>query len=160
MKKKLLAIFFTAGITSFLNASAFDTKVLVGASSGKIGSDTYTQFGVGYTSNTVLDSGIILGFGNSLSYGNVRSGVDVTTLDMDLRAGYELIQNLRAYAIVTGVYQYLDESSGFGLGYGPSLEYRLSQNVALEGTYKTTKMRYSTYDYDYKTSNIAVKFNF
>lgn len=160
MRKKLLTVFLALGITSLLNANGFDTKVSVGATAAKIGSENYTQFGVGYTSNTVLDNDIILGFGNSLSYGNVRSGVDVTTLDMDLRAGYELIQNLRAYAIVTGAYQYLDDSSAFGLGYGPSLEYRLSDNIAVEGTYKTTKMRYSTQDYDYKTSNIAVKFNF
>ena len=160
MKKRILAITLIAGLLSLLNAEGFDTKVLVGASSAKIKNDRYTQYGIGYTSNTRLDNGIILGFGNSLSYGNVRNGVEAISVDMDLRAGYELIQNLRAYAIVTGAYQYLDDSSAFGLGYGPSLEYRLSDNIAVEGTYKTTKMRYSTQDYDYKTSNIAVKFNF
>ncbi|MBP7769692.1 MAG: hypothetical protein KA055_01065 [Aliarcobacter sp.] len=160
MKKKLLAISFIASISTLLNATGFDTKISIGASSAKIGADSYTQFGIGYSSNTLLNNGIILGFGNSISYGNVRSGVEATTVDMDLRAGYEIINNLTAFAIGTGVYQYLDNSSATGLGYGASLEYRISSSVSLEGTYKTTEMRYSTRNYDYDTSNFAVKFNF
>lgn len=160
MKRRLLAIFLIASITPFLNATGFDTKISIGASSAKIAGDTYTQFGIGYSSNKLLDNGIILGFGNSLSYGNVRNGVDVTSADMDLRVGYEIINNLTAFALGTGVYQYMDNSSATGLGYGASLEYRISNNVSLEGTYKTTEMSYSTRNYDYETSNFAVKFNF
>ena len=160
MKKKLLAISIIASIASVLNASEFDTKISIGASSAKIGTDSYTQFGVGYSSNKLLNSGIILGFGNSLSYGNVRDGVNATTADMDLRVGYEVMKNLTAFALGTGVYQYIDNSSATGLGYGASLEYKISNTVSLAGSYKTTKMTYSTKNYDYDTSNFAVKFNF
>ena len=160
MRKKLLTVFFALGITSLLNANGFDTKVSVGATAAKIGSENYTQFGVGYTSNTVLDNDIILGFGNSLSYGNVRSGVDVTTLDMDLRAGYELAQNLTAFAIGTGVAQTVDNDSATGLGYGGSLEYKFTRNFALEGTYKTVDMEHNSHKYDYDTTNLAVKFSY
>ena len=90
----------------------------------------------------------------------MRSGIEVTTLDMDVRAGYEIINNLTGYALGTGVYQYMDDNSATGLGYGASLEYKITDNVSLEGSYKTTNMRYSTNDYDYSTSNFAVKFNY
>lgn len=159
MKKTLLILSFIFS-TLVLNANNFDTKVSIGASSAKLGTENYTQYGVGYTSTTRLDNDILLGFGNSLSYGNVTNGKEVTTVDMDLRVGYQIINDLRGYLIGTGIYQYFDDSSATGLGYGASLEYRLTNNVALEGTYKTTNMRYSTTDYDYQTSNFAVKFNF
>lgn|GEM_PF-1078647 len=160
MKKSLLVISLVAGLTSLLNANEFDTKISVGASAAKMDNETYTQYGIGYTSNTRMDNGIILGFGNSLSYGSVRSGVEVISVDMDLRAGYEIIENLTGFALGTGVAQTVDNSSATGLGYGGSLEYRLTQNVSLEGSYKTVTMSDSPRDYDYDTSNLAIKFNY
>ena len=160
MKKRILAITLIASLSSLLNAEGFDTKVSVGATAAKMGGETYTQYGIGYTSNTRLDSGIILGFGNSLAYGNVKNGVQAISVDMDLRAGYEIAQNLTAFAIGTGVAQTVDNSSAVGLGYGVSLEYRLTSNVSLEGTYKTVTMNDSPRDYDYDTSNLAIKFNY
>ncbi len=159
MKKKLLAtsILFSSIL---LNANGFDTKISIGASAAEIDGTNYTQYGLGYTSNTRLDNGIILGFGNSLAYGNVRNGVESITLDMDLRAGYEIIENLTGFAIGTGVAQTVDNSSALGLGYGGSLEYRLTDNVSLEGSYKTVSMDDSKRDYDYDTSNFSVKFNY
>ncbi len=159
MKKSLLVISLI-GLASSLNASEFDTKVLVGASSAKMNSETYTQYNVGYTANTKLDNGIILGFGNTLSYGNVKSGVEAISIDVDLRTGYEIVENLTGFVLGTGVAQTVDNSSAFGLGYGGSLEYRLTQNVSLEGSYKTVDMNDSPRSYDYDTSNLAVKFNY
>ena len=159
MKKSLLVISLI-GLASSLNASEFDTKVLVGASSAKMNSETYTQYNVGYTANTRLDNGIILGFGNTLSYGNVKSGVEAISIDVDLRTGYEIVENLTGFVLGTGVAQTVDNSSAFGLGYGGSLEYRLTQNVSLEGSYKTVDMNDSPRSYDYDTSNLAVKFNY
>ena len=79
---------------------------------------------------------------------------------MDLRAGYEVMHNLTLFAIGSGVGQYMDNSTSAGLGYGASLEYKLTQHVFLEGMYKTTDMRDSGSDYSYDTSNIALKFNY
>ncbi|MDD2290819.1 MAG: hypothetical protein PHV52_00960 [Aliarcobacter sp.] len=159
MIKKLLTVSLLASVT-LLNATEFDTKISVGATAAKIDNDTYTQYGIGYTANTNLDGGIILGFGNSLAYGNVRNGVEAISADMDLRAGYEVIENLTAFAIGTGVAQTVDNNSATGLGYGGSLEYRLTSNVSLEGSYKTVTMNDSPRDYDYDTSNLAIKFNY
>ena len=159
MIKKLLTVSLLASVT-LLNATEFDTKISVGATAAKIDNDTYTQYGIGYTANTNLDGGIILGFGNSLAYGNVRNGVEAISVDMDLRAGYEVIENLTAFAIGTGVAQTVDNNSATGLGYGGSLEYRLTSNVSLEGRYKTVTMNDSPRDYDYDTSNLAIKFNY
>ena len=156
MKKSLLAISL---ISSFAFAE-FDTKVLVGASSAELDGENYTQYNLGYTANNRLDNGIILGFGNTLSYGNVQSGVEAITLDLDLRAGYEIINNLTGFVIGTGAVQTVDNNSSNGLGYGASLEYRLTSNVALEGSYKTVSMNNSDGDYDYDTTNFGVKFNY
>jgi len=159
MIKKLLTISLLASVT-LLNATEFDTKISVGATAAKMDNDTYTQYGIGYTSNTSLDGGIILGFGNSLAYGNVRNGVEAISVDMDLRAGYEIIENLTGFALGTGVAQTVDNNAATGLGYGASFEYRLTSNVSLEGSYKTVTMNDSPRDYDYDTSNLAIKFNY
>jgi opacity protein-like surface antigen len=156
MKKSLLAISL---ISSFAFAE-FDTKAVVGASAAKIDNENYTQYNVGYTSQTRFDNQIILGFGNTLSYGNVNKGKELIGLDMDLKAGYEVYKNLTAFAIGTGVVQSVDNNSSWGLGYGGALEYKLTSNVALEGSYKTINMNDSNGDYDYKTTNIGVKFNY
>ena len=160
MNKKLLAISLIAGLSTVLNAGEFDTKVYVGATAAKINSDTYTQYNLGYTANNYLDNGIILGFGNSLGYGNVKNGVEVITADMDLKAGHEIIQNLNGFLIGTGVAQTVDNNSALGLGYGASLEYKITSNISLEGSYKTVSMNDSPRDYDYDTTNLAIKFNY
>jgi opacity protein-like surface antigen len=160
MNKKLLAISLIAGLTTVLSANGFDTKVYVGASAAKIEKETYTQYNLGYTANNYLDNGIILGFGNSLGYGNVRKGVEIINLDMDLKAGYQIIQNLNGYIIGTGVAQTIDNNSALGLGYGAALEYKITSNISLEGSYKTVTMNDSPKDYDYDTSNLAIKFNY
>ena len=156
MKKSLLAISL---ITSFAFAE-FDTKATVGVTAAELCGKSYTQFGIGYTSNTRLDSGIILGFGNSLAYGSVESGVDAITLDMDLKAGYEIIENLTGFALGTGAAQTVDNDSAFGLGYGAALEYKLTHNVSLEGSYKTLTMEDGSRNYDYDTTNFGIKFNY
>lgn len=76
------------------------------------------------------------------------------------RAGYEIIPDLRGYALGTGVLQTVDNDSASGLGYGAAVEYRITSHVAFEGSYKTTDMRDSGSDYSYDTSNIALKFNY
>ncbi|KLE10146.1 outer membrane beta-barrel protein [Aliarcobacter butzleri] len=159
MKKSLLA-FLAVSLLSSIYANDFDTKVYVGATSGKLDGERYNQFGVGYTANTKFDNDILLGFGNSVYYGEVTSNRSATTVDLDLRVGYELLRDLTAYAIGTGVYQYYDNSSATGLGYGGSLEYKFTRNFALEGTYKTVDMEHNSHKYDYDTTNLAVKFSY
>lgn len=156
MKKSLLAI----GLISSFAFADFDTKVLLGASSAKIDNENFTQYNVGYTAHTRLDNQIILGFGNTLSYGNVTNGKELMGVDMDLKAGYEVYKDLTAFAIGTGVAQSVDNNSSLGLGYGGSLEYKLTSNVVLEGSYKIVNMDDADKDYDYKTTNFGVKFNY
>ena len=154
MKKSLLAISL---ISSFAFAE-FETKALVGISSAKVDSESYTQYNVGYTANTRLENQVILGFGNALSYGS-KDSLEVYTLDMDLKAGYEVYKDLTAFAIGTGAVQSVDNNSAWGYGYGAALEYKLTSNVSLEGSYKTLSMQDGV-NYDYDTTNFGVKFNY
>jgi opacity protein-like surface antigen len=154
MKKSLLAISL---ISSFAFAE-FETKALVGASSANLDGENFTQYNVGYTANTRLENQVILGFGNTLSYGS-SDKLDVYTLDLDLKAGYEIYKDLTAFAIGTGAVQSADNDSAWGYGYGAALEYKLTSNVSLEGSYKTLTMQDGV-DYDYDTTNFGVKFNY
>ena len=154
MKKSLLAISL---ISSFAFAE-FETKALVGASSANLDGENFTQYNVGYTANTRLENQVILGFGNTLSYGS-SDKLDVYTLDLDLKAGYEIYKDLTAFAIGTAAVQSADNDSAWGYGYGAALEYKLTSNVSLEGSYKTLTMQDGV-DYDYDTTNFGVKFNY
>ncbi len=160
MKKSLVAILLLTGLASVLSANEWNTKVAVGASAAEVNGESYTQYGVGYTATTTFENQIIFGFGNTLSYGRETRSIEVLTLDADLKVGYELITNLTAFAIGTGVVQSVENNSAYGLGYGGALEYRITNNVALEGSYKTIDMTNSSGDYDYDISSIAVKFNY
>lgn len=152
--------FFACCLGVLSSANSFDTNVYIGATAGKIDKHNYSQFGIGYTANKRLDNNILLGFGNSIYYGEVKSNKSATTVDMDLKAGYEIIQDLRAYAIGSGAVQYYDNSTYTGLGYGASLEYRITPKFAVEGTYKTMNMSKSNHSYDYDTANLAFKIGF
>lgn len=157
MKKVIFSTLFFSLFSSSLFAS--NTSVYIGATAGKVDSHSYTQFTLGQTTMYTLDSGILLGFGTSASYGEASSK-SVTTLELDGRVGYEFIQDLRAYALGSGSAQFYDSHTYTGLGYGGALEYRLTNNTALEGSIKTTKMSRSGDSYRYNTSNIGVKFGF
>ncbi|WP_419677651.1 outer membrane protein [Aliarcobacter lanthieri] len=156
--KRIFFITFFLGLFSVLNA--FDTKIFAGVTAGKVDGDTYTQFTVGQSSTTRVAQSFIFGFANSLSYGKVRSGASATTVDLDLKAGYDILHNLTIYGIGSGAVQYYDDSTYTGLGYGGSLEYRFTPTLALEGTYKTMRMSKSSHSYDYNTANLSLKVGF
>ncbi|QKF72900.1 porin family protein [Aliarcobacter faecis] len=156
-KKSLLTTIF---VGLFSSAFAMDTKFYAGVSAAKVDGHNYTQYNIGQNSSTKFDNDIIFAFSNTLSYGRVKTGLSATTLDLDLKLGYEFIENLRAYAIGTGAIQYYDNSTYTGLGYGGALEYRISSLVSLEGSYKTMNMSKSNHSYDYDTASLGVRFGF
>lgn len=156
--KKIL--FFLASIGFITTSYAFDTKFYAGISAAKIDKHSYTQYSLGQNSSMKFDNNILFAFANSINYGRVKTGLSATTLDLDLKLGYEFIENLRVYALGSGAIQFFDNSTYTGLGYGGAVEYRLSQNLAIEGSYKTMNMSKKNHSYDYDSANIGVKFGF
>ena len=156
--KKILATTVLVGL--FSSAFAMDTKFYGGVSAAEIDTHRYTQYTLGQNTSTKFDNDIIFAFANGLSYGRVKSGVSATTVDLDLKLGYEFIENLTGYGIGTGAVQFYDESTYTGLGYGAALEYRISSLVAVEGAYKTINMSKTNYSYDYDTASLGVRFGF
>ena len=156
--KKIVATTFLVGF--FSSAFAMDTKFYGGVSAAEIDNHSYTQYTIGQNTGTKFDNNIFFAFANGLSYGRVKSGVSATTVDLDLKLGYEFVENLIGYGIGTGAIQFYDESTYTGLGYGAALEYRISQTVSVEGSYKTMNMSKSNHSYDYDTANLGVKFGF
>jgi len=157
MKKVLLAIFFL-GLFSSLNA--FDTKLFVGLTAGKMDDISYKQLTIGQSSFLINQEDLSLGFSNSLSYGTVRGSTSATTVDLDLRLGYNIFYNFAVYAIGTAAVQYYDHSAYTGIGYGGALEYSLTPNLSIEGTYKTITMSKSNNSYDYDAAILSVKIGF
>jgi len=157
MKKVLLAIFFL-GLFSSLNAS--DTKLFVGLTAGEIDDTSYKQLTIGQSSFLINQEEFSLGFANSLSYGTVRGSKSATTVDLDFRLGYNISYNLSLYAIGTGAVQYYDHSAYTGIGYGGALEFFLTPNISLEGTYKTLTMSKTNNSYDYDAAMLSVKVGF
>ncbi len=158
---KIDKILFFGVFFGFLSSLfAMDTKFYAGISAAKVDKHSYTQYTIGQNSSTKFDNGILAGFANSLSYGRVKSGVSATTLDLDLKLGYEFIENLRAYAIGSGAVQFFDNSTYTGLGYGGALEYRISSLVSVEGSYKIMNMSKSNHSYDYDTASLGIRFGF
>lgn len=156
--KKILTATILGGLLSSL--FAMDTKFYGGISAAKIDTHRYTQYTIGQNTSTKFDNNIIFAFANGLSYGKVKTGSSATTVDLDLKLGYEFLQNLTAYGIGTGAVQFYDDSTYTGIGYGAALEYKLTSNIALEGSYKTMNMSKSNHSYDYNTANLGVRFGF
>jgi len=157
MKKVLLAIFFL-GLFSSLNA--FGTKLFVGLTAGKIDDTSYKQLTIGQSSSLIDAEAFSIGFANSLSYGTVRGSTSATTVDLDLRLGYNISHNLSLYAIGTGAVQYYNHSAYTGIGYGGALEFFLTPNLSIEGAYKTITMSKTNNSYDYNVAILSVKIGF
>ena len=156
--KKIITTTLLVGL--FSSSFAMDTKFYAGISAAKVDNYSYTQYSIGQNSSTKFDNDIIFAFANSLSYGRVKAGVSATTADLDLKLGYEFIEDLRVYGIGTGAVQFYDNSTYTGLGYGGALEYRISSLLSLEGSYKTMNMCKSKHSYDYDTASLGVRFGF
>ena len=81
----------------------------------------------------------------------------------DLRLGYNIVDNLSVYTIVSALSQSLEDSNsrGLGFGYGAGLSYQVFDNIAIGTNYKTYSMSSETaIDYDYDTFGINLQYTF
>ncbi|TLS93772.1 hypothetical protein FE244_03965 [Aliarcobacter thereius] len=157
LNKKILSSIFI--FFSLTYANALDTTMFLGFTGAKVDGENYSQITIGQTTKEKLDNDVILGFANSINYGTLNSN-SITTYDLDLKLGYQINDELRAYILGTTALQTYDNSTYYGFGYGASVEYKVNRNFALEVLYKEIDMKKSDIKYTYNTSGLAIKLSF
>ncbi|OCL83659.1 porin family protein [Arcobacter porcinus] len=157
MNKRILSLIFM--FLCFNTANALDTTIFLGLTGAKVDGENYSQITIGQTTKEKFDNNVIVGFANSINYGTINSN-SVTTYDLDLKLGYQLTDELRAYILGTTALQTYDNTTYHGFGYGASVEYKVNKNFALEVLYKEIDMKKSDKKYTYNTSGLAIKLSF
>lgn len=173
--KKLALVAFSVSTLLLTNVSAKETLMdihLVGISSTVANIDS-KEIGIGYGVSLYLDNSIFWGLSFDFSAGkldNSKIKIDnkttnkndnIYTAGADFKLGYALFDNkLALYSIGSGIYQSIGEIDGAGLGYGAGVDYRITNNIALNLEYKTYSMTTNYGDYDYDRVSSGLKYNF
>ena len=175
MKKLVLGALTVS--TLFLNdVSARETLMdihLTGISSTAANIDA-NEIGIGYGVSVYLDNSIFLGVSFDFSAGKLdnsqikienhtstKNDDSLYTAGGDFKLGYALFNSkLAVYGIGSGIYQSIGGIDGAGFGYGAGVDYRITDNIALNVEYKTYSMTSNFGDYDYDRVSSGVKYTF
>lgn len=159
MKKMAKRVIFGTMFFSLTYSYALDTTIFLGLTGAKVENENYSQFTLGQTTSYKAENSVIYAFANSINYGSLNSS-SISTFDLDLKLGYQLNDELRAFILGTTALQNYKSNTFYGFGYGASLEYKVNRNFALEISYKELDMKKSDIKYTYNTSGLALKFSF
>lgn len=173
--KKLALVAFSVSTLLLSNVSAKETLTdihLVGISSTAANIDS-KEIGIGYGVSLYLDNSIFWGLSFDFSGGkldNSKIKIDnkttnkndnIYTAGADFKLGYALFDNkLALYGIGSGIYQSIGGIDGAGFGYGAGVDYRITNNIALNLEYKTYSMTTNYGDYDYDRVSSGIKYTF
>ncbi|MDY3203849.1 MAG: outer membrane beta-barrel protein [Arcobacter sp.] len=173
--KKLALVAFSVSTLLLSNVSAKETLMdihLVGISSTAANIDS-KEIGIGYGVSLYLDNSIFWGLSFDFSAGKLDNSEikidnkttnkndNIYTAGADFKLGYALFDNkLALYGIGSGIYQSIGGIEGAGLGYGAGVDYRITNNIALNLEYKTYSMTSNYGDYDYDRVSSGIKYNF
>ena len=173
--KKLALVAFSVSTLLLSNVSAKETLTdihLVGISSTAANIDS-KEIGIGYGVSLYLDNSIFWGLSFDFSAGKLDNSEikidnkttnkndNIYTAGADFKLGYALFDNkLALYGIGSGIYQSIGGIDGAGFGYGAGVDYRITNNIALNLEYKTYSMTTNYGDYDYDRVSSGIKYNF
>ena len=172
--KKLALVAFSVSTLLLSNVSAKETLTdihLVGISSTAANIDS-KEIGIGYGVSLYLDNSIFWGLSFDFSAGKLDNSEikidnkttnkndNIYTAGADFKLGYALFDNkLALYGIGSGIYQSIGGIDGAGFGYGAGVDYRITNNIALNLEYKTYSMTTNYGDYDYDRVSSGIKYN-
>jgi opacity protein-like surface antigen len=178
MKKLLLACFMLSstlsasglmfGIGTYDIAKLDTSGLIAGAPSLAKMENHGNQFMFGMVAENEPNKSLYLGYDFITSYANLGYA-DMFGIDTDLKIGLRLTNFFSTYAIGGIGAQFLDTSAkqselGWGFVYGIGTEYKLSKQLALTFEWKVKPMtittNYGSYDYDYNTADISLKYFF
>lgn len=174
--KKLVVGALTVSTLLLNNVSARETLMdihLTGVSSTAAEINAQ-EIGIGYGVSVYTDSGIFLGVSFDFSGGTLdknqvkienrtstKNDDSIYTAGGDFKLGYALFSNkLALYGIGSGIYQSIGGIDGAGFGYGAGVDYRITDNIALNVEYKTYSMTSNFGDYDYDRISTGIKYTF
>ena len=148
-----------------LIADEIRKTVYIGGTSSKIINETANEFIFGLSADKIYNNGFILGVNNDYSYGSLPNNKttndkSVYTIGFDLKFGYSLFKDFSVYGLGALAGQYIDNSGGYGLGYGVGMDYQLTKNIVLDVKYKTYNMKDSLVDYDYNKTVATIGYKF
>lgn len=150
-----------AGLSTSMVAQDFDYDIHLGVLNFNMkDGDKGANFNIGYGVTKKFESGIIMGVSGDLEYTRIqRQGV--YSLGGDLKLGYNVWDKLNLYAIGGYKIQNIDDTTGYGFGYGAGIEYPITQRVWASFEYKTYAMTCSDRnDYDFSTAGFKLKYTF
>ena len=133
-----------------------------------------SEIGAGYGVSVYFDNSIYLGLSFDFSGGKLDSNTikidnrtstknddNIYTAGGDFKLGYAFFdKKLAIYGIGSGIYQGIGGIDGAGFGYGAGIDYRITDNIALNLEYKTYSMTSNYGDYDYDRVSTGLKYNF
>ena len=174
--KKLVVGALTVSTLLLNNVSAAETLKdihLTGISSTAADIDA-NEIGIGYGVSVYLDNSIFWGVSFDLSGGTLdnsqikienktstKNDDSLYNAGGDFKLGYALFNNkLALYGIGSAFYQGIGGIDGAGLGYGAGVDYRITDNIALNVEYKTYSMTSNFGDYDYDRISTGIKYTF
>ena len=159
MKKKILSLVVASlAFTSALNADIKYRDIHAGIAQANIADESSIDYSLGYGYAKTFQNGIY--FGGALDFDVTDINQEsVYTYSVNLKLGYEVIENVALYGIGAVAYQ----NSGGGFGYGVGAEYILSDSFALSAEYQTYSVApefYTELSYDYDKASLTLKYLF
>ena len=142
-------------------AGSIKKNASIGVASVEVGDKTGTCYDVGFGYGTT-DSGGYWGGAFLFEYANVNN-INVIGYAADIRLGLSPTNSFSLYGIGAAMYQSVNDRENAGFGYGGGVEYRITDNIAVNMDYKTFNMKPSKIgflDYDYTKTGVSVKYMF
>ena len=170
MRNNLKAVVLTSCLALTTVASAY---MEVGVATQEYGNTSITGFNVGFGSDTYTAIGFYTGFDFDVNLGEVYSE-EVIGMGIDLNIGWSFFDALAIYGLIGYNSQSIYSSAKseyntfLGLGYGAGVNYKLSNNFAIDVKYKKAKLEYydttnsefTGRDFDYTSLGVNLKLSF
>ena len=164
--KELSKLLLLASIVgSTLVADEVRKTAYIGGASSEVLNETVSEFVFGFGADKIYNSGFVLGMNNEYSYGTLPSNTTTTdknvhTVEFDLKLGYSPFKDFSIFGLGAAAGQYIENSGGYGFGYGAGIDYQLTKSIVLDVRYKTYSMQDSLIDYDYDKAVATLRYVF
>lgn len=174
IKKILVPLAMLGVLSSSANAAELEkfSEFYIGGAS--VDNDTSTKSTVDFGWGFFVGEDFKFGGGIGYHYMDEDSkGVSGNYIDIDLKLGYEIYDDLIAYGLVGYAFQDVgdftyngkrEDIASSGLGYGVGLSYYFSKHFGVKTEYRTYDMDFdianTTYKYDLSSTSVALSFRF
>ncbi|NOQ32488.1 MAG: hypothetical protein GQ570_15385 [Helicobacteraceae bacterium] len=154
--KKLLQI---ALLTTSLQAEGFYKTLSLGVGTAELQTNSSTTYNLTYEVGTIFENGVKTSLAFIGEYANIDES-NINSYGFDAHLGYSFFERVDLYAIGSLLQQSSFGVIGYGTGYGAGTTLKLTKNLATALEYKTYTITKPTYEYDYATTILKLKWLF